>query len=157
MRAETAIELATPADAVRIACLSRDCIEQGLPWRWTPSRVQRCIRDHGTNVAVAREQERLTGFGIMRYGEEEAHLLLLAVDPQRRRLGIGSALLLWLEEVARAAGAARVRLEARQRNAEARCFYNEHGYHESALRTGMYGGCVHGVMLEKWLRVATRA
>ena len=157
MRAEIAIQLATPADAVDIACLSRDTIEQGLPWRWTPARVQRCIRDRATNVAVVREPEAFRGFGIMRYGEEEAHLLLLAVHPERRRLGIGSALLAWLEEVARAAGVACVRLEARQQNEAARCFYNEHGYHEGALRNDRYATSVHGVTLEKWLRVETQA
>jgi ribosomal-protein-alanine N-acetyltransferase len=154
MQDETAIRLATPADAFQIACLSRDCIEQGLPWRWTPSRVLRCIRDAATNVAVVREKERVTGFGIMRYNEDDAHLLLLAVDPDRRRLGIASALLAWLEEVARTAGSVRVRVEARQANDEARCFYNEHGYHERALRDGMYGEAVDGVVLEKWLRHA---
>jgi ribosomal-protein-alanine N-acetyltransferase len=152
MHAETAIHLATPAEAFQIACLSRDCIEQGLPWRWTPSRVLRCIRDRATNVVVVREQDRVTGFGIMRYNDDDAHLLLLAVDPDRRRLGIASAILLWLEEVARTAGAARIRVEARESNEEARCFYNEHGYHERALRDAMYGDAVDGVVLEKWLR-----
>ena len=154
MHAQTAIHLAAPADALQIACLSRDCIEHGLPWRWTPARVLRSIRDPATNVAVVREQQRVTGFGIMKYADDEAHLLLLAVDPDRRRLGIASAILEWLEEVARTAGAACVRLEARLANAEARCFYNEHGYHERALRDGMYGAAVHGVILEKWLREA---
>lgn len=154
MQAETSICLATPADAFQIACLSRDCIEQGLPWRWTPPRVLRSIRDAETNVAVVREDQRVTGFGIMKYADDDAHLLLLAVDPDRRRLGIASAILAWLEDVARTAGAQRVRLEARLANDEARCFYNQHGYHERALRDGMYGADVDGVALEKWLRDA---
>jgi ribosomal-protein-alanine N-acetyltransferase len=152
MHADIAIHLATPADAGQIAALSREHIEYGLPWRWTAARVLRCMRDPATNVAIVREQDRVTGFGIMGYADEDAHLLLLAVDPDRRRLGIASAILAWLEDVARVAGAARVQLEARQRNDAARCFYNEHGYHERVLREGMYGGTDPGVILEKWLR-----
>jgi ribosomal-protein-alanine N-acetyltransferase len=152
MLAELPVQLATAADAPQIARLSRDEIEYGLPWRWTPARVARCVRDPATNVAVVREDGRVIGFGIMSYREDDAHLLLLAVHPQRRRKGIATALLLWLEDVARAAGAARVRVEARRQNEAARCFYNEHGYHERAIEPARYSETVDGVALEKWLR-----
>ena len=157
MIADAPIELALPDDAAAIAALSRDSIEHGLPWRWTPSRVLRAIRHPDTNVAVVREQGQLAAFGIMGYTDEDAHLLLLAVRPERRRAGLASALLAWLEDVARSAGAVRIRVEARLPNPEARCFYNEHGYHERAIRRGMYGGAVDGVLLEKWLRVQGHA
>lgn len=152
MIADCPVLLATIADAAQIAEMSREYIEYGLPWGWTESRVIRAIKDGNTNVAVVHEQGRVVGFGIMSYTDEDAHLLLLAVRPQRRRGGIASAIVLWLEEAARAAGAARIRVEVRQQNPAARCFYCEHGYHERAIKKQMYSGVVDGILLEKWLR-----
>ncbi len=111
------------------------------------------IRDPDTNVVLVEAQGTVAGFGIMSYRDEEAHLLLLAVRPECRRQGIASAILAWLEQAARAAGAVRIRVEARWHNDAARSFYSEHGYHERAIGKGMYGAAVDGVLLEKWLRV----
>src|SRR5262245_36055618 len=41
---ELSLQLARPADATSIAKLSRDLIENGLQWRWTPRRVAASIR-----------------------------------------------------------------------------------------------------------------
>jgi ribosomal-protein-alanine N-acetyltransferase len=146
------IVLAEASDAAQIAQISRDEIEYGLPWRWTESRVARAIRSPEANVIVVREQAWVVGFGIMGYNDDDAHLLLLAVRPERRRLGMASALLRWLEQAAQAAGSVRIRVETRWQNEAARCFYNEHGYHEGLIRTRMYSGAVDGVLMEKWLR-----
>lgn len=148
------IGLAHADDAPRIARMSRDLVEHGLGWRWTPERVLRQVRDGSTNVAVAREHGRIDGFGIMRYREEEAHLMLFAVDPQRRRTGVGRALIEWLEETALSAGIGVVRLEARASNHAARAFYRALGFVELAEVRDMYAHDEHGLRLAKdlWLR-----
>lgn len=156
MLADTTIRLAEPRDAQRIAELSRALIEHGLPWQWRPARVRRAIEDADTNVAVTGPAAAPTAFGIMSYRDNDAHLLLFAVDAAHQRQGLGSALLHWLEDVARAAGAQRIRVETRHENEAARCFYNEHGYHERVLQRAMYGQAVDGVRLEKWLRAVPR-
>lgn len=146
------IRLATREDAPAIAELSRREIEYGLPWRWTTPRVLRAIRDRGTNVVVTLAQDLLVGFGIMSYADEAAHLNLLAVSPASRRRGVGSALLLWLEQVARAAGIVRIELEARQDNNDAAlAFYHRHGYRSAETLIGYYLGMEDGVRLEKQL------
>ena len=76
---ELILRLATRADAPAIASLSRDRIEQGLGWSWTAPRVMRSIRDHETNVLVARQGAASLGFGIMKYHDDEARLVLRAV------------------------------------------------------------------------------
>ncbi|HVE54489.1 MAG TPA: GNAT family N-acetyltransferase [Ramlibacter sp.] len=152
MLAGTVIRLATPDDAAGIAALSREAIEHGLPWSWQPPRVARAIRSRDTNVVVVGPSHAIEAFGIMSYLEDDAHLLLFAVHPGRRRQGLGSRVLAWLEDVARAAGATRIRVEARRDNDAARSFYNEHGYHETGLAPAMYSGLLDGVRLEKWLR-----
>lgn len=144
------IRLATREDAAAIAALSRVAIEHDLPWRWTPPRVRRSMADSDTNVIVASLGERaFAGFGIMKYGEDAAHLLLLATHVGARRHGVGSAMLLWLERVAVSAGMTRLQLEARERNAAALAFYRRHGWRVTASIAGMYLGVEDGVRLEK--------
>ena len=155
MTADPPVRLALAEDAGDIAAMSRDLIERGLPWTWRASRVLRSILSPETNVAVVRVDGELIGFGIMEYLETDAYLALFAVRAARQRRGIGRLLLEWLEESARAAGAERIRVEARRDNVPARSFYNELGYHEVAIRRGRYSDGVDGVVLEKWLR--TRA
>jgi len=152
----TSIVLAHRTDAAAIAALSRVQIEDGLPWRWTPDRVARAIANPEVNVAVQREDGSVRAFGIMQYADDTAHLLLLAVHPDCRRTGRGSALLQWLEQVARDAGIGTIRLEARDDNPAARAFYRRHGYRESAVVAGMYCGLKDGVCLERALLTDVR-
>jgi [ribosomal protein S18]-alanine N-acetyltransferase len=146
------IELARGNDAQAIAELSRGAIEYGLPWRWTPARVLLSIRDRETNVLVARDGQTLAGFGIMKYREDDAHLLLLAVDPTRQRRGLGSTLVSWLERTAIVAGITFIRVEARDGNLPARSLYDRLGFRETGLIKGYYLGAEHAVCFEKRLR-----
>ena len=132
------IRLALPQDAVRIATMSRDYVEDGLGWGWTPARVLRSIRDRVTNVVVA-ECGDLAGFGIMKYLDDDAHLLLFAVKPEYRRRGVGSGLVTWLESTATTAGIELIFLETRATNAAAREFYAARGYRELATLPRYYG------------------
>ena len=152
MIADVAVRLATLSDASEIAAMSRDYIEQGLPWTWTEERVAHSIRDSETNVVVASESGGITGFGIMFYASDDAHLLLFAVRRAHQRRGVGSAILRWLEDVASAAGAKRIRVECLKENVAARNFYCEHGYHELDITKKMYRGLKDGIRLEKWFR-----
>jgi ribosomal-protein-alanine N-acetyltransferase len=145
------IRLATMRDARAIAEMSRSEIEHGLAWSWTPERVRRAIRDPAVNVAVAHEADVLAGFGIMQYGDEKAHLSLLAVDAARRDHGVGAQLLEWLEKCARTAGCRRVELEARADNPVALAFYGLHGYRRFTTVQGYYQGRIDAFRLAKSL------
>ncbi len=56
-------------------------------------RVAASIRAPNVNVLVARIHDNIAGFAIMRYGDDDAHLDLLAVSPPYRRAGVGRQLL----------------------------------------------------------------
>lgn len=149
--------LADRADAPAIARLSRDRIEQGLGWSWTAPRVLRSILDAQTNVLVAREAAQMLGFGIMKYRDDDAHLLLLAVRSPSCRRGVGAALVAWLERSASVAGIGQVVLEARSSNDAARAFYRRLGYREMQTLPGYYQGHEAGVRLAKDLWLAQPA
>jgi [ribosomal protein S18]-alanine N-acetyltransferase len=152
------LRLATRDDAPGIARLSRDRIEHGLGWSWTAPRVLRSILDAQTNVVVAQDGADRIGFGIMKYHDDEAHLLLLAVPAQACRRGVGSAMVGWLERSALVAGVGQVYLEARVTNAPARAFYARLGYREVQTLPGYYAGREACVRLAKdlWLVAAER-
>jgi ribosomal protein S18 acetylase RimI-like enzyme len=151
------IRLATPLDAAMIAEMSRDYIEHGLGWSWTPGRVLAAVNDRATNVAVLDERAALAGFGIMHYGDESAHLSLFAVRPNQQQRGLGALLMAWLEKPALAAGIERIRVEARADNPNAIGFYRKQGFRESGRIAGYYRGAIDAVRLEKRLGVGLHA
>jgi len=137
------VRLAEPRDAQPIATMSRDFIESGLGWKYDSPRVLRAIRDRETVALVACEGGKsgrgaINGFAIMEFGDERAHLVLLAVRPAQRRNGIGRHLLEWLLESARCAGIASIHLELRASNEAARGFYRAMGFYETVLVPGYY-------------------
>jgi len=146
------IGLATLADARAIALLSRDEIEQGLRWAWTPTRVHRAIADRDTNVVVARKGKTMVGFALMEYRSDDAHLLLLAVAPDHRRRHVATAMLAWLEETLHVAGIARVQVEVRATNSVALAFYARLGYEQVNATYRYYQGIETALHLVKELR-----
>lgn len=145
------------SEAGIIASMSRLQVEHGLNWRWTPARVRRQIDDAETMVLVASAGGELTGFAIMRFGDEEAHLYLLCVQPAWRRCGIGRSLVEWLEKSCRTAAIQRIRLEVRASNRGARLFYESLGYRYLAQVAGYYERREAAVVMGKSLIGAIRA
>jgi ribosomal-protein-alanine N-acetyltransferase len=94
----------------------------------------------------------IAGFAIMRYGEDLAHLNLLAVDPAHRRRGIARALVRWLEETALTAGTFIIGLELRAGNEAARALYRALGYHELGQIPGYYQGVESAIRMTRDVR-----
>jgi ribosomal protein S18 acetylase RimI-like enzyme len=132
--------LARATDALEIAEMSRDLIEQGLTWSWTPARVQHFILGPESSVVVARRERQIAAFAIMHFGDEVAHLNLLAVAPEHRRQGLGRQLMSWLTTTAIEAGVFRINLELRTRNDSARIFYECLGFNQLGIVQGYYQG-----------------
>jgi len=103
-------------------------------------------------VLTAWLAHAIAGFAIMRYGQDVAHLNLLAVDPAHRRRGVGRALLGWLEESARTAGTFVIGLELRAGNELARTFYRALGYRELGQIPGYYQGIESAIRMARDVR-----
>lgn len=143
-----------PADAAVIATMSRDYVESGLSWSWMPARVLRSIGDPASNVAVVAENDAILGFGIMQYGDDAAHLALLAVHHRHRHKGLATRLMGWLEKPALVAGIVRIRLEVRADNPLAIAFYQRRGFRPLGQAAGYYQGVIDALRLEKPLGAA---
>jgi len=122
------IRLAARGDALCIAQMSRDIVESGLGWSWTPAHVIEEINSKQANVIVTLHGNKMIGFAVMKYFDNEARLNLFGVDPKYRRKGIGTQMINWLEETALTNGNGVVYLETRLQNHEARQFYKRLGY-----------------------------
>ncbi len=149
-----ALRLGRLADAASIAVMSRELIESGLGWSWTPARVVRSIRNRDTVTLIAADGARMVAFAIMHFGDEHAHLNLLAVRPSHQRKGIGTRLVDWLTESARVAGVASISLEMRAANDGARRFYRALGFDDDAFIPGYYRGREMALRMTRELRPA---
>ncbi len=146
-----ALGLAQPQEAERIARMSRELIEAGLPWSWTPARVLRHIQDRHSSVVVARSARRVAGFALMQFGDETAHLNLMAVMPAWRRHGCGRRMLEWLFATADTAGILRIDLELRADNTAAKSFYEALGFIAGEVRPHYYSRIEAALCMSKRL------
>jgi len=140
-------------DAPGIANMSRNLIEPGLPWTWTPRRVATHMRQRQSMVVVARSGTQLAGFVMAQFGNDDVHLTLLGVAETHRNAGVGRKLVAWVEDSAVVAGLFLVKLEVRARNHVARRFYAKVGYKESGVVQGYYSGVEDAIKLSRDLRV----
>ncbi|MFN3353964.1 MAG: ribosomal protein S18-alanine N-acetyltransferase [Brevundimonas sp.] len=96
------------------------------------------------------------GFILTRLMLDEAEILTLAVDPDRRRAGIGRALVETAAEDLASEGATRLFLEVAVDNAAARALYAATGFAEAGVRRGYYaraGGAVDALVLSRELKL----
>ncbi len=91
-------------------------------------------------MVVARRDWRVAAFAIMHFGDDVAHLNLLAVSPGHRRQGLGRRLMDWLTATAVEAGVFRINLELRTHNEPARAFYESLGFEKTGIIQGYYQG-----------------
>ena len=147
------LALARLGDAPRIAAMSRDLIEAGLPWTWTPKRVAAHIKERENLAVIATVERELAGFVLAQFGAERVHLALLGVAEGRRRQGVGRQLVRWVEESAVVAGLFLMRLEVRSTNKQARRFYASLGYAESGVMPRYYSGVEDAIQFSRDLRL----
>lgn len=119
-----------------------------FPAPWDARAIANLMETPGTFVTTLplsfqdsggqREENVLKAFAIGRVTLDEAELLTLAVDPDYRRTGLGSASLDAFESAARGRSATRAFLEVAATNTAARALYRKAGYTEDGLRKGYY-------------------
>ncbi len=153
----TQIGFARLSDAIEISHLSRDEVEHGLGWDYTPTKIIRVINSKSKNIVVARIDDELVGFGVMTYRKDQANLDLLAVKKKCRRNKVGTQIVLWLEKVATTAGAFNVFVQLREKNSGAFALYEYLGYGKLDVLPRFYKGIENGVVMAKSLRTMINA
>lgn len=144
--------LAKLRDSQCLAEMSRDLVEQGLGWSWTPIRIHKKIRCPNNVVLVARQAAQPVGVAVMYFDIEEARLNLLAVAKAYRRRGVGRRLVEWLEQSAVVAGITTVYLEVRAGHLDTHKFYQRLGYRQIEYLPGYYSGRESALRMARDLR-----
>ncbi|MEX2549223.1 MAG: GNAT family N-acetyltransferase [Nitriliruptoraceae bacterium] len=155
--AATAVRVATAADAVGIRALpglaestlrslDRD-LSRGV---WSDPRAPAVVAavtdpvtapadaDPATTQVIASRADVVIGaaFGLLQV--DEGHVLDIAVVPEQRRRGVGTALMVALDAALRARGAAALTLEVRTGNLGAQGLYRHLGFTVEGRRPGYY-------------------
>ena len=104
-----------------------------VPAPWTETDFRQLVSD-----PTVRLFEREPGFLLLRIAAREAEILTLAVAPEARRQGIGSALIQDCFELSNCFD--RIFLEVAANNTPAILLYEKAGFAEIATRTAYYRG-----------------
>ena len=121
-------------DAAAVAELERQIFTDA----WSEKGVLDTIRLGNTICVAAEKAGRIVGYLLAYDTAGEAEIARIAVDKDVRRLGVGSRLMLELENICEERNIKKLLLDVRESNAEARSFYEEDGFTEDGIRQKFY-------------------
>lgn len=130
---DTSIRPAVAADADALAALHKLAFTPS----WSATEIAWMLDSPGLGL-VAEDGNETIGFVLGRAVAGEAEVLTLAVCPDGRRRGVGSALLSRLLDSLRERRIAVLFLEVADDNAAALALYRRFGFVETARRRGYY-------------------
>jgi ribosomal-protein-alanine N-acetyltransferase len=124
-----------PGDLVQVAALEKRCFAD--PWE-SGALEQELAPDRLRLALIAAAADRVVGYLMAWKIVDQLHILNIAADPDLRRRGVGTALLLAAARQAVALGMEEITLEVRDSNHEARAFYHAYGFVPTGRRRGYY-------------------
>jgi ribosomal-protein-alanine N-acetyltransferase len=134
MASHSRLRPASRADLVALAALERRAFSDP----WSEYQLREAFGWSGAVVLVAEEEHLLLGYVLARAVVDEGEILSLATAPERRRTGVGRALLEAATAVLVSRGVRSLWLEVRVSNQAARAMYQAAGFVESTVRRGYY-------------------
>lgn len=105
---------------------------------WSEESIRAMFSEKGYWNLTARDDGSLVGYIGMKAVLDEADITNVAVDPDRRRQGIGKMLLRGLLAKAGELGIRRIFLEVRVSNTAARALYEQAGFRTVDVRKNYY-------------------
>ena len=114
--------------------LERLCFTQP----WSESSLAILTQQNGVGIAALTDGGKLVGYCGMLTVLDEGQITNVAVHPEFRRMGIGTALLNRLLEEANALGVTQISLEVRESNVAAKALYLRHGFTAAGVRKRFY-------------------
>ena len=109
----------------------------GFPQAWSAADFVNLMSSGASGLALS-DSTGLFGFLLWRVAADEAEILTVAVDPDRRRQGAGRILLKGALELLSSAGVDRVILEVAEDNPTAIRLYASEGFETVGRRKGYY-------------------
>lgn len=135
--------------AVREDLAALIAVERAAPTvGWSDATFAAELERDDRRWVVAEVEEMTVGAGGVADLAGDAHVLSVAVRPEHRGRGVGTAVVRWLVSAARTElRSAGVTLEVRRSNTAARALYRRCGFTEAGVRPGYYRGGEDAVVL----------
>lgn len=108
-----------------------------VPWPANAFRHE-LSQNRNARYVVAREGDRIVGYGGLWLMVDEAHITTFAVHPDARRRRVGERLLLRLFDLASELNAQWLTLEVRASNLAAQALYEKYGFRRAGVRRRYY-------------------
>lgn len=128
------VEPATPADAARLAQLHAASFHHG----WGEGELESMLAEKNTFAHRLRLGRKTVGFAMSRIGADEAEMLSIAIDPDRRGQGLSLQLLATHLGHLAGRGVRTIFLEVEENNRPARRLYRRAGFLTVGRRESYY-------------------
>ena len=132
-----------PGDLGMVTGLERLCFKDPYPSHF----IAQLKQENPDTFLVAAVEGDLVGYAVVNRGSDHDHLVSIAVHPAWRNRGIGTRLILALEE--RLGERRPFRLEVRKGNLRAIKFYRGTGFNEIGFVDRYYADGEDAVLMEK--------
>lgn len=111
-------------DMAEVLDIERDSFE----FHWTEEDFLSCLRQRNCIGMVAEHENRVVGFMIYELHKTRLHILNFAVEPARRRLGVGAQMVEKLINKLSQQRRHEIVLEVRETNLPAQLFFHSQGF-----------------------------
>jgi ribosomal-protein-alanine N-acetyltransferase len=144
--AEPNIRVANPNDLPRVLEIERSSFDTP----YTPDYLEMLLRFEQGVFLVAEIGSSIVGYVVATVRGSHGHIISIAVEPKRRRMGIGSKLMKCAIEELRRRGASIVRLEVKK-GSPAVNFYLSAGFRQSGILHSYYDDGSDALSMERSL------
>lgn len=121
-------------DIPEVAELEKACFS--MPW--TERSLAESLIRPAYHMFAAKENDKVVGYIGTYMAADELNITNVAVDPARRREGIGALLIRTIVQMARAYHMSTIYLEVRESNQAAISLYQKYGFRRSGKRKNFY-------------------
>ncbi len=125
---------ATIEDLDSIVSIEKECFSDA----WSKNSFYSCFESPFYKMVVAKDNEELIGYAIIKCMYEDAELIRVAVTHEYRRHSVAYSLLNRVFEIARFAKAQQVFLDVRESNDAAISLYEKMGFRRYEVTEGFY-------------------
>ena len=140
---ELRVRPASPEDIEAVSGIEESCFKDPYPAYF----IAQLFEANPDTFLVASVDGIVVGYAVVDRWIDHNHLVSIAVRPQNRRKGVGSRLLIALEE--RMETGRPVKLEVRKSNLAASELYRKYGYKETGIDKRYYSDGEDALVMEK--------
>ena len=135
-----------PADVNALAELEQQIFSDP----WSVTSISETVRQPHAICVTAEKSGRVAGYLFLYAVAGEGEIVRIAVANDLRRQGVGTDLMRELETICQNEKIAKLNLEVRESNVEARAFYAAHCFEENGLRRSFYDNpCEDAILMSR--------